>query len=55
MPSYSESFYGTLVHEVGHAIGLQHTFTSGAMSTNTRATTKAKPITQDDIAAVSLL
>lgn len=54
--SYSELFYTTLVHEFGHALGLQHSLVSGAMSTYvTRATTKGHPLTADDIAAVSML
>ena len=55
-PSWSESFFGTLVHEFGHALGLQHSFASSAMSTSiTRATTKARPLAADDIAGVSAL
>lgn len=55
-PSYSEAFFLTATHEFGHAIGLQHTLSSSIMSTEiTRATTKAKPLSADDIAAVSLL
>ncbi len=55
-PSYGESFFGTLVHEFGHTLGLQHTFTSSVMSTGpTRATTKSKPLGADDIAGLSLL
>lgn len=55
-PSYSEGFFGTLVHEFGHALGLQHAFTSATMATEiTRATTKAKPLAADDIAGLSAL
>ncbi len=54
--SYYDSFYLTIVHEFGHTLGLQHTLTSGVMSTSvTRATTKAQPLSPDDIAGVSLL
>jgi len=55
-PSYSEPFFVTLVHEFGHTIGLQHTLTSGVMSTLwTSAASKASPLGIDDIAGISML
>jgi hypothetical protein len=54
--SYSDPFFTTIVHEFGHALGLQHSMTGGAMSTSViRSTTKAQPITADDIAGLALL
>ncbi len=55
-PSWTEEFFALLVHEFGHTLGLQHTFTSAAMSTPiTQAITKARPLAADDVAGLSLL
>ena len=56
MASYSDMFFITVVHEFGHTLGLQHTWTSSAMSTLvTSASTKATPLGADDIAGISNL
>jgi len=55
-PSSSDAFFLTVVHEFGHTLGLQHTLTSSAMSTEvTRSTTRAVPLAADDVAGLSLL
>jgi uncharacterized protein (TIGR03437 family) len=55
-PSYSDTMFTTFVHEFGHTLGLQHTLTSSTMSTAyTRATTRSRPLADDDIAGLSLL
>jgi hypothetical protein len=55
-PLHTDSFFLTLVHELGHTLGLQHTLSSSVMSTTyTRATTRSQPLAADDAAGLALL
>jgi len=55
-PSYLETFFTTTIHEMGHALGLQHSFVGSAMSYSIiRTTSHARPIDQDDIAGLLAL
>ena len=52
--SFSELFFNSLVHEIGHSLGLQHSLASSAMSTDlTRSTTRPLPLAPDDVAGLS--
>jgi uncharacterized protein (TIGR03437 family) len=52
----SESFFNSLVHEIGHTLGLQHSMTGAAMSMEVvRSTSRAQPLAADDVAGLSLL